>query len=291
MNSHTLSDLRNGYHRKILRQILGHRADSEVFSNADSGSKVSKELAARLAIKLSAQTGVKPCRDLPTSQSIGTKFTNFTKEFLDEAFTRLQHLRPGEWVFSTSQGGLGIARYYQYEHLATLSEVLESHPELKSALGGDYLVTPDIIIAREPVPDDKINKGGVLVNSSMELAKYAPLRKSVNPTSILHASISCKWTLRSDRSQNTRTEALNLIRGRKGKVPIIAAVTFEPMPTRIASIAMGTGDLDCTYHAALPELLEAVEEIQNESQEDMLKTLVDGRRLRDISDLPLDLAT
>jgi hypothetical protein len=54
---------------------------------------------------------------------------------------------------------------------------------------------------------------------------------------------------------------------------------------------MGTGDLDCTYHAALPELLEAVEEIQNESQEDMLKTLVDGRRLRDISDLPLDLAT
>jgi hypothetical protein len=63
------------------------------------------------------------------------------------------------------------------------------------------------------------------------------------------------------------------------------------MPTRLASIAMGTGDLDCTYHAALPELLKAVEEIQNESQEDMLKTLVDGRRLRDISDLPFDLAT
>jgi hypothetical protein len=161
----------------------------------------------------------------------------------------------------------------------------------KSALGGDYLVTPDIIIAREPVPDDKINKGGVLVNSSMEVAKHAPLRKSVNPTSILHASISCKWTLRSDRSQNTRTEALNLIRRRKGKVPIIAAVTLEPMPTRIASIAMGTGDLDCTYHAALRELLEVVEEIRNESQEEMLKTLVDGRRLRDISDLPFDLAT
>jgi hypothetical protein len=63
------------------------------------------------------------------------------------------------------------------------------------------------------------------------------------------------------------------------------------MPTRIASIALGTGDLDCTYHGALDELMEAVEETQNEDQRDMLKTLVQGRRLRDISDLPFDLAT
>ena len=64
--------------------------------------------------------------------------------------------------------------------------------------------------------------------------------------------------MRSDRAQNTRTEALNLIRGRKGNTPLIVAVTFEPLPSRIASLAMGTGDLDCTYHGALNELLEAV---------------------------------
>src|SRR5437762_13493136 len=77
----------------------------------------------------------------------------------------------------------------------------------------------------------------------------------------MHASVSCKWTIRSDRSQNTRTEALNLIRNRKGKVPIVVAVVFEPLPTRIAFIALGTGDLDCVYHGALRELREAVEEI------------------------------
>jgi len=96
--------------------------------------------------------------------------------------------------------------------------------------------------------------------------------------------------IRSDRAQNTRTEALNLIRNRKGKVPVVVAVTFEPLPTRIASIALGTGDLDCTYHAALQELEESVEGIKNEDQADMLRTLVGGRRLRDISDLPFDLA-
>lgn len=48
---------------------------------------------------------------------------------------------------------------------------------------------------------------------------------------------------------------------------------------RIASLALGTGDLDCTYHFALPELVEAVKLINNDDQMDMLNTLVQGRRL------------
>ena len=123
-------------------------------------------------------------------------------------------------------------------------------------------------------------------------AQLTPIRQAnlVRQHSILHASISCKWTLRSDRSQNARTEALNLIRHRKGRVPHIVAVTAEPLPTRLAALALGTGDIDCVYHVALPELTKAVEQVENEDQADMLQMLVNGRRLRDISDLPLDLA-
>ena len=69
------------------------------------------------------------------------------------------------------------------------------------------------------------------------------------------------------------------------------AVTAEPLPTRISSLALGTGDLDCVYHIALPELQESILDIENEDQGDMLTTLVNGGRLRDISDLPFDLAT
>ena len=54
---------------------------------------------------------------------------------------------------------------------------------------------------------------------------------------------------------------------------------------------MGTGDIDCVYHMALPELTLSVKESGNEDQQDMLATLVTGKRLRDISDLPFDLAS
>jgi hypothetical protein len=67
-------------------------------------------------------------------------------------------------------------------------------------------------------------------------------------------------------------------------------VTAEPLPTRIATLALGTGDIDCVYHFALPELKTAIESVNNQDQLDMLMTMVEGRRLRDISDLPFDLA-
>ena len=105
----------------------------------------------------------------------------------------------------------------------------------------------------------------------------------------MHASISVKWTIRSDRAQNSRTEALNLIRNRKGHLPHIVVVTAEPVPNRLASLALGTGDIDCVYHFALYELIDSVSRFGNDEAKDTLETLLEGRRLKDISDLPLDL--
>ena len=83
---------------------------------------------------------------------------------------------------------------------------------------------------------------------------------------------------------------MNLIRNRKGRVPHIAVVTAEPMPNRLASLALGTGDIDCVYHFALYELEQSVHKFGSEDSVDLLKALISGRRLKDISDLPLDLA-
>ena len=96
--------------------------------------------------------------------------------------------------------------------------------------------------------------------------------------------------MRSDRAQNTRTEALNLIRGRKGRSPHIVAVTAEPLPSRISSLALGTGDLDCVYHFALYELLEAIQLSDHDDAKELIDIMIEGKRLKDISDLPLDLA-
>lgn len=71
-------------------------------------------------------------------------------------------------------------------------------------------------------------------------------------------------------------------------MPHIVAVTAEPTPSRIAAIALGTGDMDCVYHFALPELVETLREQDRETLE-LVETMIDGQRLRDIADLPLDL--
>jgi len=70
---------------------------------------------------------------------------------------------------------------------------------------------------------------------------------------------------------------------------IVIAIT-EPYPQRIASLALGTGDIDCVYHFSLSELQAAASEKSNPAILDMLDILISGKRLRDISDLPFDLA-
>jgi hypothetical protein len=282
----TINKLRKAYHKKICKRILGLR--SGVPNLADVSSKTSKILALGMVKNL----GFSLCTSPPVGQTVGMVFGELTLDFLDKAFQLFHHIRPGKWIFSASQAPLGIAAFDQYEHLSALDNALKIHKDLAAALGGDYIIKPDIVIGREPLSDSEINRDKDILGKDA-ISTLTPLRKNnyQRPKPILHASISCKWTIRSDRSQNTRTEALNLIRNRKGKTPHIACVTAEPMPTRLASLAMGTGDIDCVYHMALPELTLSVKESGNEDQQDMLATLVTGKRLRDISDLPFDLAS
>jgi hypothetical protein len=249
------------------------------WSDGDSPSSVSigKELAQRMP---EAPT---PLRLPP--QEIGSRFQEIIKRFVESAFSALQHVRPGTWLVET---GGRISRYYQYEHLAHLDSLTRRYPELKATLGTEYLIKPDIVIARCSEQDSVLDPTGDLLSGDAS-SRLTPLRRVNYAGQILHAVISCKWTIRSDRAQNTRTEALNVVRNRKGHTPHIVAVTAEPLPTRIAALALGTGDIDCVYHIALPELEDAIAAVNNSDQADMLHTLIQGRRLRDLSDLPLDL--
>lgn len=73
-------------------------------------------------------------------------------------------------------------------------------------------------------------------------------------------------------------------------MPHIVIVTGEPVPSRLSSVALGTGDIDCVYHFALYELISAVSDCDNNAAYETLMTLVEGKRLKDVSDLPLDLS-
>lgn len=277
---------------RLHREIVGGGVlavdGSGVASNADRKNGPSRAIAAGLATRLMSEVG-----ERQAGQTSGSKFEVLLADFVQRTFPRLQHVRPGEWevIQLGNRSAMKTSSFVQYEHLEYLQELTNANARLKTILGNDYMVAPDVVVYRHPVSDDVLNGPFPVVEDGV--STMSELRASNSKKPLLLASISAKWTMRSDRAQNSRTEALNLIRNRKGQTPHIVVVTGEPLPSRIASLALGTGDIDCMYHFALYELVDAVEEFAAGNNRadvaEQLNTLIEGKRLKDISDLPLDL--
>jgi len=276
---------RKAFHDLLAAETLVIDKDGNA-SISDASQTLSRKIGLGLARRLGAATMPKL-----KGQTAGKNFEAAVAVFMRATFPFLDALRPGRWeILEFGQSGNGgITGTDQFRHLLAIQQACERDPELRVTLGADYLIVPDILVVRQPEADEYINRCARLVDE--QFARQTPIRRINSDFAIAHASISCKWTMRSDRAQNSRSEALNLIRNRKGRLPHIAVVTAEPTPSRISSLALGTGDIDCVYHFALPELQEEVRLAGDETGIELLNMMVSGRRLRDISDLPLDLAT
>lgn len=279
---------RRRFHAQLMDRGVFVVDSQGVPSNSDKDNKPSCAIGRLIAEDLGAKRGQKL-----SAQTVGSIFEELVCEFINSTFPKLQHLRPGRWTVINlgNNNAVKTSSFTQYEHLAHLARVVNADRELATMIGNDYVVAPDIVVSRHPCTDREINGHGIVIDDTVSLK--TDMRKKNNPLEIMHASISAKWTMRSDRAQNSRTEALNLIRNRKGHLPHVVVVTGEPLPSRLASLALGTGDIDCVYHFALHELVKAVNEFGKDGREDvveLLDTMIDGKRLRDISDLPLDLS-
>ncbi len=286
-----IANARFQFHKKLFETNTLTLTSAGVVSNADTSSRGSKAISRKIVdILVDEQHHAISTVDKISGQTLGKQFEALTMSFLRETFPYLQNIRPGKWTILQlgNNNRLKTSDFAQYEHLAYLNELTSQNAQLAAALGNDYLVAPDVVIYRDLCEDDEINEDQKIVDDTV--CRMADIRKSNGGKPILHASVSAKYTMRSDRAQNSRTEALNLIRNRKGHLPHIVVVTAEPMPNRLASLALGTGDIDCVYHFALYELIRAVKEVGSEDAIETLETLVSGKRLKDISDLPLDLS-
>lgn len=286
-----IANARFHFHERLFETNTLTLTKTGVVSNADTSSRGSKAIAGKIVdILVGEHHHTVNTVDKISGQTLGKQFELLTMEFLQETFPHLQNLRPGQWSILQlgNNNRLKTSDFEQYEHLAYLSALTAENAQLAAALGNDYLVAPDVVIYRNLYEDVEINAEQYIVDD--KISRMADIRKTNGGKPLLHASVSAKYTMRSDRAQNSRTEALNLIRNRKGHLPHIVVVTAEPMPNRLASLALGTGDIDCVYHFALYELVRAVKEVGSEDAAEILETLVQGKRLKDISDLPLDLA-
>ena len=150
----TLYDIRKGYHKKIWKQLLRIRKNKtkgDYPNNADGDSKISVKIAWGITNLITN----KPLYGDISGQEAGHIFEQLTKEYIEETFELLSHLRPGHWKYSTHTE---ISKFDQYRDLASLDSLIKTNKELASTLGQDYLISPDIVISREPVDDDTINK-------------------------------------------------------------------------------------------------------------------------------------
>lgn len=216
---------------------------------ADTSSATSCKIAGALLDALEVTADV-----AHVGQTAGKLLEDMVHDHLAEA---LPNTHAGRIVVVSRK--TAVSDFEQYAHLATLKRLIDDDQTglLRASIGTDYQIKPDVTV-------------GLFAGSG------APF---------LHAAVPCKWTLRSDRAQNVRHEAVVLIRHRRGRLPHITPVTAEPMPTRLASLARGTAEIDALYHVALDELTLAVHASGTRQQVEVLDELVRHGRLKDLSEL------
>jgi len=165
-------------------------------------------------------------------------------------------------------------------HLDKIRDEIQSaearRRELLNLLGEESLLGLDITVSRDfPNPFDATK----------------PLRHLI-------AGLSLKWTLRTDRAQDCRSQGAKMAALRRGRMPHFAAVTMEPRPSMLALLGRGSGDVDCVYHLHLPALSDAIEDYCSGTKHkarlairDNFRRLRDQRRLRDYDELHDYMAT
>jgi hypothetical protein len=232
---------------KLVSHGFGVRAKSGFPNISDSKNPTSVAIATRMFEELGVPQRV------VTGDEPGGFLEGVVEAFLKRTLPRLDSSRP--WLVGRKRL---VAAYEQYEHLGRLDELIKKNPVLRAEIGRDYVIKPDVCVGLE-------GTGAAL---------------------FLHAAVSCKWTLRSDRAQNVRHEAVMLVRHRRGRLPHIVTVTSEPLASRIAALARGTGDVDAVYHVALDALQVATDACGTPEQSAILTELVTQRRLFDLAELP-----
>lgn len=119
-------------------------------------------------------------------QTMGWALEQATKSFLRY---RLDESDLGSEYVVGSEPITAFAQYAPLRQMQDLINRVDPSGILRAELGGDYIIKPDVTVGLPGRGD--------------------------NP--FLHAAVSCKWTIRSDRVQNIRHEGVVLTRHRRGR--------------------------------------------------------------------------
>lgn len=272
----SMPELRRQFHESLCKAPLLEKSAKKDHDLLNIDGEIS--IRKRIELGILERICNKPHYNMTSKISVNLIFIKYIEAFLKESLGLREKFPKDTWKLHS---GSDISQFEQFRYIDSAKKEID-----KQALhSSNFYILPDIIVSRSPV----YNELGPIDEQQMPISARSANKFSCGREKIIHACISCFWSLQG-KTDLHRMKIFNLIRNRKGHIPHIVAVTGEPTLTRIASLALGTGDIDCVYHFALHELKDTLDEIQDESQLDMYAMLVDGKRLRDISDLPFDLA-
>ncbi|MEU6249811.1 NgoMIV family type II restriction endonuclease [Glycomyces sp. NPDC047010] len=222
---------------------------------ADISNAPSTRISNAVFESLNVTAGLNGRKEGGTGTGIGLPLEEGVKGHLR---SRLLDPKDADWTWRV--GAEPIDRFEQYSYLDDIRKLYAEQPNLRLLLGTDYQIQPDVTVG-----------------------------KRIGAAMLLHAVVSCKWTIRSDRVQNVRQEFKLLVGARRGRTPHLVAVTAEPLPSRLLSITQGTGEIDAVYHLAFQEMKEAVPAHGTSEQIAAWNEMTEQRRLKDFNDLVGDL--
>ena len=159
MHPALITAARQNLHRELIDSgtlTITETNLGRVASNADRSQATSRRLALHVAEQLHAHTAVKSA-----GQTAGAGFERIVADFLRATFPKMQSARPGDWTIlnvGSSRRKDHLSAYEPYTHLADLAEAIRLNPEIGASLGNNYVISPDILVLREALPDSTLNQ-------------------------------------------------------------------------------------------------------------------------------------
>lgn len=282
-----LADIRKArcvFHEHICRDIL--RIDRKgLATNADPTNSLSKEIACSLAIRLGAKCGRRPA-----ARGVINHFERICAEFVTRTTRALSMILPMALaVARTNALDSENIEASGHPNLKQLAHLLLQRPLPKLLFNRGNFITPAILVFSLSPARDQFS--GLMRPASEGHTGFAYSRRKPLGLPHLRASISCIWSMQSRMPQKLRPTEPDGGNDPGNGPHHFGLITAEPLPSRLVLAASRPSDVNCVYHIALHELADAIEALKgHEDSRETLAMLIEGKRLRDISDLPLDLA-
>ncbi|MEO3939333.1 NgoMIV family type II restriction endonuclease [Dermatophilaceae bacterium Soc4.6] len=273
-------------------------------TGAPNTSDVSEKLLVELGRALFAAMGVPPGQPAPNGvdkqmsrrladdlgRQIGATDLEVQAEQALDAFTQYRHVSAikGFRAEPTREVTTALTklRTFVTRRITTPPRDVTRRDELLEAL--DTAMTAETVLRRQVI-DDLGEES--LLNLDVTASRAHPGGKRH-----LEAGLSLKWSLRTDRARDCRSQGGKMASLRRGMTPHFAAVTMEPRPYMLRLLGGGSGEVDCVYHLDLPSLTTAIETVtagnpRRKKTPEQLRRLVDQRRLRYYDELVTYIGT